>query len=250
MVLGLDDYFLDREDTPRDEHGHFRFEDLVAVDLELFNKQLAALLAGEPVTLARYNFRTGKREWGDCLQIDEDHVILVEGIHGMNPHLVTDVPPEAIQRVHISCLTQVNIDHHNRIPTTDTRLLRRMVRDARYRGYTARDTIRQWEHVRQGEERNIFPYQENADIMFNSALAYELAVLKPYAEPLLREIEHGTLEYAEARRLLTFLGWLLPCDSELVPDDSLLREFIGGSILRDFEPWHYGLRTEVRKEAR
>ena len=250
VVLGLDDYFLDREDTPRDEQGHFRFEDLVAVDLELFNKQLAALLAGEPVTLARYNFRTGKREWGDCLQIDEDHVILVEGIHGMNPHLVTDVPPEAIQRVHISCLTQVNIDHHNRIPTTDTRLLRRMVRDARYRGYTARDTIRQWEHVRQGEERNIFPYQENADIMFNSALAYELAVLKPYAEPLLREIEHGTLEYAEARRLLTFLGWLLPCDSELVPDDSLLREFIGGSILRDFEPWHYGLRTEVRKEAR
>ena len=245
VVLGLDDYFLDREDTPRDGKGNYLFEDLVAIDLALFNRQLLDLMAGRPVTLAHYNFGTGKREWGDCIQIGQDHIILVEGIHGMNPKLVPQIPPETIYRVYISCLTQLNIDSHNRIPTTDTRLLRRMVRDAQYRGYSAQDTVRQWEHVRAGEERNIFPYQEHADVMFNSALAYELAVLKPFAEPLLHEIEHGTLEYVEARRLLTFLTWLLPCEPKLIPDDSLLREFIGGSILRDFAPWRHGVRVEA-----
>ena len=248
VVLGLDDYFLPREETPRDEQGNPMFEDLVAIDLALFNQQLLDLMAGRPVTLSHYNFRSGHREWGDCIQISPEHVILVEGIHGMNPNLVPQIPPETVYRVYISCLTQLNIDAHNRIPTTDTRLLRRMVRDAQYRGYSAQETIRRWEHVRAGEERNIFPYQENADAMFNSALAYELAVLKPFAEPLLREIEHGTLEYAEARRLLTFLNWLLPCEPELIPDDSLLREFVGGSILRDFQPWRHGVQVERPKE--
>ncbi len=241
IALGMDDYFWDREVTPKDKQGNFLFEDLVAIDLELFNQQLLDLMEGRPVTLVRYNFRTGKREWGDRVRISPEHVILVEGIHGMNPGLVPHIPPEAVFRVYISCLTQLNIDPHNRIPTTDTRLLRRMVRDARTRGYSARQTIRQWEHVRAGEERNIFPYQENADVMLNSSLAYELAVLKPLAEPLLREIEHGTMEYAEAKRLLTFLQWISPSGAELVPDNSLLREFVGGSILEDFEPWHKGM---------
>lgn len=244
IAVGMDDYFLDRELTPRDKQGHPLFEDLVALDLELFNQQLLDLMAGREVKLARYNFITGKREWGDRVRISPEHVILVEGIHGMNPNLVPHVPREAVYRIYISCLTQLNIDPHNRIPTTDTRLLRRMVRDARTRGYSAQQTIRQWEHVRAGEERNIFPYQENADVMFNSALAYELAVLKPLAEPLLREIEHGTVEYAEARRLLTFLQWISSSGAEMVPDNSLLREFVGGSILEDFEPWHKGMVVE------
>jgi uridine kinase len=171
-------------------------------------------------------------------------VILVEGIHGLNPDLVPGIPSETVYRIYVSCLTQLNIDHHNRVPTTDTRMLRRIVRDAQYRGYSAQETIRQWEHVRRGEERNIFPYQENADVMFNSALIYELAVLKPFAEPLLHEIEHGSLEYAEARRLLTFLRWLLPYEARMIPNNSLLREFVGGSILRAFEPWHYDMSPD------
>ena len=250
IALGLDDYFLDREKTPRDDQGNYQFEELQALDLELFNQQLLDLMAGREVTLPRFNFRTGKREWGDTISISPDHVILVEGIHGMNPDLVPSIPQEAIFRVYASCLTQLNIDHHNRIPTTDTRLLRRIVRDAKQRGYSAQQTIKQWEHVRQGEERNIFPYQENADIMFNSALAYELAVLKPFAEPLLREVDRDSLEYAEAERLLTFLQWFLPFDAEPVPDNSILREFIGGSILQDFEPWRRGIcRQPARGEG-
>ena len=241
LAIAMDDYFLDRDKTPKDEQGNYLFEEMGALDLELFNRQLLDLMAGREVTLPRFNFRSGRREWGDTLRISAEHVILVEGIHGMNPGLVPSIPQEAVLRIYVSCLTQLNIDHHNRIPTTDTRLLRRMVRDAQYRGYTAQQTIHQWEHVRQGEERNIFPYQENADVMFNSALAYELAVLKPFAEPLLRSIEHDSLEFAEARRLLTFLKWFLPYDADSVPDNSILREFIGGSILSDFEPWRHSL---------
>ena len=189
---------------------------------------------GQEVTLPSYNFITGMRESGESISIEQDHVIIVEGIHGMNPELVRDIPPQLIYRVYASALTQLNIDHHNRISTTDNRLLRRIVRDAQYRGYPAEETINRWESVGRGEERWVFPYQENADAMVNSALAYELAVLKPYVEPLLRHVEPGTLAYVESKRWLSFLQWFLPCAPDLVPDNSILREFIGGSILRDF----------------
>ncbi|NLG50437.1 MAG: nucleoside kinase [Chloroflexi bacterium] len=235
FALGLDDYFVDRELTPRDASGNYDFESLHAINLDLFNEQLLSLMAGEPVRLAKYNFHTGRSEWGDTVQLSPDAVIIVEGIHGLNPNLVPKIPPENIYRVYVSALTQLNIDHHNRVPTTDNRLLRRIVRDAQFRGYSARDTIQRWESVRRGEEENIFPYQENADIMFNSALAYELAVLKPFAEPLLLRVPHGSLEAVEARRLTGFLRWVRPCTPEFVPDNSLLREFVGGSILHDFK---------------
>jgi len=236
VPLGLDDYFVDREKTPLDEHGQYDFETLSALDLQFFNEQLLALISGQEVALPRYNFRAGKREWGRTLSISDEHVILVEGIHGLNPDLVPNVPPEQIYRLYVSALTQLNIDHHNRVSTSDTRLLRRIVRDATYRGYAAQETIKMWEKVRGGEWHNIFPFQENADAVFNSALVYELAVLKPFAEPLLRQVEPGTMEYVEVKRLLAFLDWFLPCGPDLIPDNSILREFIGGSILRDFRP--------------
>jgi uridine kinase len=232
--LGLDDYFFDREKTPRDEQGNYDFEALEALDLELLNAQVANLMSGREVTLPRFNFRTGFREQGETVQLYDDHVLLVEGIHGLNPRLVTQVPPERIFRIYVSALTQLNIDMHNRVPTTDTRLIRRIVRDATYRGYPASETISRWESVRSGEKRYIFPYQEHADIMFNSALVYELAVLKPLAAPLLREVDPWTTQYNEARRLLAFLEWFFPCSPDLIPDNSILREFIGDSILRDF----------------
>jgi len=219
------------------------------VDLLLFNEVLLKLMAGQEVIPPRYNFRTGKREWGEPLSIGPDHVILVEGIHGLNPALVPNIPAECIYRVYVSALTQLNIDRHNRVPTTDTRLLRRIVRDARYRGYTAQTTINRWESVRRGEERYIFPYQENADTMFNSALVYELAVVKPFAEPLLRQVEPGSLEYVEVKRLLAFLEWFLSCEPDMVPDNSILREFIGGSILHDFELARLGRHDELDCET-
>jgi len=235
-ALGLDDYFVDRERTPRDENGEYDFESLEAIDLDLFGQQLRDLAAGRVVRPARYDFQAGKSLLGEPIQLPPDTIFLIEGIHGINPALGERLGLKGVYRIYISALTQLNIDHHNRIPTTDTRLLRRIVRDAQYRGYTARDTIRRWESVRRGEERYIFPYQENADVMFNSALAYELAVLKPFAEPLLLRVPRGTMEYIEARRLLAFLRWVRPCTAEYVPDNSLLREFIGGSILQDFAP--------------
>lgn len=234
--LSLDDYFLAREDTPRDANGQFDFENLHALDLELFNQQLVALINGERVTLPRYNFHTGERESGITAQLTPNHILLIEGIHGLNPNLVTQVPADRIFRIYISALTQLKMDRLNRVATSDTRLLRRIVRDARTRGYCADETIAHWENVRRGEDRNIFPYQEQADLMFNSALVYEMAMLKPLAEPLLRQIEPGTPEYVEARRLLTFLEWFIPADARLVPEDSILREFIGGSVLTDFVP--------------
>jgi len=172
------------------------------------------------------------------VQLKSGEIVILEGIHGLNPQLVPDVPEECIYRVYTSALTQLNIDRHNRVPTTDTRLLRRIVRDARERGYVATQTISRWESVRRGEKRYIFPYQENADVMFNSALAYELSVLKPLAEPLLRQVPFGTPEYIEAKRLLAFIEWFLPLDKSLVPDNSILKEFVGSSILRDFKLWH------------
>jgi uridine kinase len=234
--ISLDDYFLSREDTPRDANGQYDFENLHALDLELFNRQLVALINGERVTLPRYNFQTGERETGPKVQLTPNHVLLIEGIHGLNPNLVTQIPADRIFRIYISALTQLKMDRLNRVATSDTRLLRRIVRDARTRGYCADETIAHWENVRRGEDRNIFPYQEQADLMFNSALVYEMAMLKPLAEPLLRQIEPGAPEYIEARRLLTFLEWFKPADARLVPEDSILREFIGGSVLSDFVP--------------
>ena len=234
--LSLDDYFVSREETPRDETGEFDYENLHALDLDLFNQHLLALTNGERVSLPKYNFETGERELGHTVQLSSNHVLLIEGIHGLNPNLVTQISPDQIFRIYVSALTQLKLDRLNRVATSDTRLVRRIVRDARGRGYTARETIARWESVRRGEERNIFPYQEQADVMFNSALVYELALLKPFAEPLLRQVEPGTTEYVEARRLLTFMEWFHPCDASLVPEDSILREFIGGSVVSDFVP--------------
>ncbi len=240
LPIGLDDYFVPREETPLDEQGEPDYEALEAVDLELFNVQLLALMEGDKVALPRYNFITGQREAGPTLRLRAGQVLLIEGLHGLNPQLVPRIPPGSIYRVYVSALTQLNLDRHNRIPTTDTRLLRRIVRDARSRGYRAWETIDRWDKVRRGEERNIFVFQENADTMFNSALAYELAALRPVAEPLLRQVEPGTLEWVEARRLLAFLEWIRPCPAELIPDNSILREFITsekGSSLQDFRFW-------------
>jgi uridine kinase len=238
FALGLDDFIVNREDTPRDAEGDYDFENLYALDLELFNTVLLGLMHGEQVKMPKYNFITGKREWGEAISISEEHMIIVEGIHGMNPDLVPHIPTDAIFRIYVSALTQLNMDRHNRIPTTDTRLLRRIIRDARSRGYSAQETIMRWPKVRQGEHTWIFPYQENADVMFNSALLYELAVMKPLAEPLLLQIEPGKPGHIEAKRLMSFLQWFEPCVTEWVPDNSLLREFIGGSIFANYTPGH------------
>jgi len=234
--LELDNYFVDREKTPRDEYGHYDFEALEALDLPLFNQHLLAFMHGEEVQIPRFNFNTGRREKGEVVQLGPDHIIIVEGIHGMNPRLAAAVPQECTFRIYVSALTQLNIDRHNRVPTTDTRLVRRILRDATYRGYTAEETLNRWESVRRGEKRYIFPYQEHADVVFNSALVYELAVLKPLAEPLLLQVEPSSPRRVEAKRLLAFLQWFEPCVPDLVPDNSILREFIGGSILRDYVP--------------
>ncbi|MBC7255583.1 MAG: nucleoside kinase [Chloroflexi bacterium] len=234
VALGLDDYFVDRDKTPRDANGEYDFESLEALNLALFSEHIRRLLAGERVTVPRFDFHQGKGLPDREVTLTEDAILLVEGIHGLNPRLLTEIPAEAIYRIYVSALTQLNIDHHNRIPTTDVRLLRRIVRDSQFRGYSAQETIQRWASVRRGEERNIFPYQENADVMFNSALAYELAVLKPYVEPLLLTVPPDVPEWLEARRLLAFLRWVRPCGADCVPDNSLLREFIGGSILEEF----------------
>ncbi len=241
VIISLDDYFVNREDTPRDSTGKFDFEAFEAVDFRLFQTHLRALLAGDTVRLPRFNFRTGLREDGPECRISDQHVLVVEGIHGLNPRLIEGLPPELIYRVFISAFTQLNLDKHNRVPTTDTRLLRRLVRDAAYRGYSAADTIGRWESVRRGEKNHIFPYQNFADVFFNSALVYEMSVLKFLAEPLLLQVEAGTPERLEANRLLAFLQWFEPvAQSDLVaiPSDSILREFIGGSVLTNFEPGH------------
>jgi uridine kinase len=236
FALGLDDFIVNRIETPRDEEGDYDYEHINSLDLELFNQTLLGLIRGQAVTLPRYNFFTGQREWGETLSISGEHMLIVEGIHGMNPALVAQIPPDRIFRIYVSALTQLNLDQHNRIATTDTRLLRRIIRDARHRGYSALETITRWPKVRQGEHKWIFPYQENANVMFNSALAYELAIMKPMAEPLLLQIEPGKPGHVEAKRLLSFLQWFEPCSADFVPDNSLLREFIGGSILEKYHP--------------
>jgi len=235
--LEMDNYFVDREKNPKDEHGDYDYEHIDAVDRPLLNRNLRDLISGKKVQLPKYDFLRGKKRKGDWIQLKPNHIIILEGIHGLTPGLITEIPDHQIFRIYVSALTQLNLDRHNRVSTTDTRLIRRIVRDARSRGYSPQETIQRWESVRRGEKRYIFPYQENADIMFNSALAYELAALKPLAEPLLRQVPFGTPEYIETKRLLSLLEWFLPIDASLIPDNSLLREFIGGSILRDFRLW-------------
>jgi uridine kinase len=236
--LGMDDFFVDREKTPLDEEGKPDFESLQALDTQRLSEDLSRLIAGECARLPHYNFITGKSENGEEIQLKSREIIIMEGIHGLNPALLTGLPVEQTFRIYSAALTQLNLDRHNRISTTDTRLIRRIVRDARERGYTAAQTIQRWESVRRGEKLYIFPYQENADTMFNSALAYELSALKPLAEPVLRQVPYGTPEYVEAKRLLAFLEWFLPLPTDLIPDNSILREFIGLSILKDFTLWH------------
>lgn len=235
--LELDNYFLDRDKTPAGEDGKPDFEAIEALDVPLLADHLPRLLHGEEVQLPRYNFKTGQREDGEIIRLKDGQPIILEGIHGLDPRLIPASISGTAFRIYVSALTQLNLDRHNRVSTTDTRLIRRIVRDARARGYSASQTIDRWESVRRGEKRHIFPYQENADVLFNSALAYELAALKPFAEPLLRQVPHGTPEFIEAKRLLAFLEWFLPLDIGLVPETSIVREFIGGSILENFTIW-------------
>ncbi len=231
--IGVDDYFVNRVDSPRDAQGNYNYEILECLDIKQFNKDMTELLEGKTVELPHYNFITGMREYkGDKLRLGEDDILVIEGIHCLNDRLSYSLPRESKFKIYISALTQLNIDEHNRIPTTDGRLIRRMVRDARTRGASASDTIRRWPSVRRGEEENIFPYQEDADIMFNSALVYELAVLKQYAQPLLFQIPKDAPEYVEAKRLLKFLDYFLGISSEDIPHNSIVREFIGGSCFK------------------
>lgn len=231
--IAVDNYFVEREQTPKDADGNYNFECLEAIDVALFNQHLNALLAGEEVELPTFNFKSGKKEYhGNRLKLGEQDILVIEGIHCLNDALTYQLPKENKFKIYISALTQLNVDEHNRIPTTDGRLLRRMVRDARTRGTSARQTIAMWPSVRRGEEENIFPYQEEADVMFNSALIYELAVLKLYAEPVLFGIEKDCPEYVEAKRLLKFLDYFVGVGSEQIPTNSLLREFVGGGCFR------------------
>jgi uridine kinase len=235
--LELDNYFVDRDKTPPGEDGKPDFEGLAALDLDLLAEHLEGLIAGKEVRLPRYDFKTGTSRPGDAVQLRPDQLIILEGIHGLNPRLIPASMAGNAFRVYVSALTQINLDRHNRVSTTDTRLLRRILRDDRERGYSAQQTISRWEAVRRGEKRHIFPYQENADVMFNSALVFELAVIKPLVEPLLRQVPFGTQEYIEAKRLLAFLDWFLPMDLDAVPRNSIVREFLGGSVLKDFRAW-------------
>jgi uridine kinase len=237
FALEMDNFFVDREKTPLLPNGNKDYESIRAMDLDRLSHDMKALMAGQEVQLPHYDFITGKSEDGKVARLSKDDIVILEGIHGLNPNLLRDVDPANTFRIYISCLTQLNLDRHNRISTTDTRMLRRIVRDARDRGYSANQTIARWDSVRVGEKRHIFPYQEHADVMFNSALVYEISTLKPLVEPLLRQVSFGTMEHVEAKRLLKFLEWFLPAKSEYVPDNSLLREFIGGSILTDFSMW-------------
>ena len=231
--ISLDDYFLDRDKTPKDEKGDYDFEHLHALNLPLLNEQLTALFNGEEVELPRYNFQKGCSEWsGKKLQLKGNEVLVVEGIHALNPELTSEIPNEQIFRVYASALTTILLDNHNYVPTTDNRLLRRIIRDYKYRGVDAQETIRRWPSVRAGENKWIFPFQENADAMFNTAMLFELAVIKSQAEPLLEQVPENSKEYAEAYRLLKFLRYIRPIPETQIPPTSLLREFLGGSSFK------------------
>jgi uridine kinase len=236
--IEMDNFFINRSDTPVDENGEPDFESINALDRNLLTDNLSRLIGGDTVQLPKYDFVSGERIAGETIRLTAGEIIILEGIHGLHPNLLSSIPETQTFRIYASALTQLNLDRLNRISTTDTRLIRRIARDAQKRGYTAQQTIQRWESVGRGEKRNIFPYQENADAMFNSALAYELSALKPFAEPLIRQIPFGTPEYVEGKRLLALLEWFLPIDSTLIPDNSILREFIGGSILENFALWN------------
>ncbi|MCF6358936.1 MAG: nucleoside kinase, partial [Draconibacterium sp.] len=228
--ISLDDYFVDREKTPKDEFGEYDFEALEAIDVEFFNQQLIELMDGKEVRLPKFDFHLGKRtQNGNNLKLLPGDILIVEGIHGMNPNLLTKVHAENTFKIFISALTQISFDEHTHISAADNRLIRRMIRDYKYRGYPAFETIKRWPSVRRGEEKNIFPFQENADVMFNSATLYELAVLKKYADPILKHVHENRAEYTEASRLLKFLSYFNLIDDDEIPPTSLLREFLGGS---------------------
>ncbi|MDR1584597.1 MAG: nucleoside kinase [Prevotellaceae bacterium] len=233
IILSMDNYFVNRVDTPLDEHGEWDFESLHALDLPLFNRHMELLLQGEEVEIPFFNFEDGKRYYkGEKVRLEEDSMLLLEGIHALNPNLIPSIPPERQFKIYVSALTTISIDNHNWIPTTDTRLLRRIIRDYRFRRYSVRDTISRWPSVRRGEDKWIFPYQEEADVMFNSALLFELAVLKRHAEPILAEVPKYCEEYTEAHRLMKFLNYFAPIPDREIPPTSLLREFVGGSSFR------------------
>jgi len=230
LNLSLDNYFVDRDRTPLDENGNHDYETVEALDLATFNQNLLSLLNGEKVELPKFSFEKGSRYYdGETMQMYPDNVLIIEGIHGLNPLLTGSIPADVKYKIYVSALTFLNIDDHNRVSTTDNRLIRRIVRDYRYRGYSARDTISRWLRVRAGEEKHIFPFQEEADTMFNSALVYELSVLKPLAEPILLEVQQNQEEYSEATRLLSFFRYIKPLKPEGIPPTSILREFLGGS---------------------
>ncbi|MDR3652975.1 MAG: nucleoside kinase [Paludibacter sp.] len=233
VVVSLDNYFVNRDDTPRDENGDYDFEHLHALDLTLFNRNLKQLLDGEEIEVPFFNFEDGKRYYkGEKLKLNDDSILIMEGIHALNPELIPDIPPETTFKIYVSALTTISIDNHNWIPTTDTRLLRRIIRDYRFRNYSARETIARWPSVRRGEEKWIYPYQEKADVLFNSALLFELAVLKRHAEPILAEVPKYCDEYTETHRLIKFLNYFVPILDREIPPTSLLREFVGGSSFR------------------
>ncbi|MFQ3658599.1 MAG: nucleoside kinase [Anaerolineae bacterium] len=243
LTIELDNFFVDREHTPRDANGDYDFEALEAINLSLLNDVMHRLLNGEEVQLPKFNFLTGKSSPGAVVRLLPNQIIVTEGIHGLNPRLFASLPHSSIHHLYVSMLTQLNLDRHNRVSTSDVRLLRRIVRDARTRGYAASDTISRWQSVRRGEKRNIFPYQENADALFDSGLTYELAALRPFAEPLLLQVTFGTPQHVEANRLLSFLRWVEPLNADqlaMIPDTSLLREFIGGSVLERYHPGTLG----------
>lgn len=232
--IAVDDYFVEREQTPLDDEGNYDFESLYAVDIELFNKHMGQLLAGEEVDMPTFNFKIGRKEYnGKKLKLGPEDILVIEGIHCLNDELSYSLPVESKFKIYISALTQLNIDEHNRVATTDGRLIRRMVRDHKTRGASARKTLSMWQSVRRGEEKNIFPFQEHADVVFNSALTYEISVLKNYVEPLLFAIEEGDEEYQEAKRLLKFLSYFLPCGIEYIPINSIMREFVGGGCFEN-----------------
>ncbi len=230
ITVSIDNYFVNREDTPKDENGQWDFEDLHAIDLPLFRQQLHELLDGKEINIPTYNFETGKREYnGEKLKLEKGNILILEGIHALNPDLIPDIPRELTYRIFVSALTTINLDNHNWIPTTDIRLLRRIVRDYKYRNYSARETIARCPSVRRGEEKWIYPFQEEADAMFNSALLFELAVLKRHAEPILAEVPKYCEEYTEAHRLIKFLQYFVAMPEKEIPPTSMLREFVGGS---------------------
>jgi uridine kinase len=237
FALALDDYFVDRDLTPIDASGEHDFESLGAIDVALFNVHLRSLIAGHPTELPRYSFVHGRREPGPTVALREESIVIVEGIHGLNPALVRDIPADRVYRIYVSALTQLNLDHHSRISTSDARLIRRVVRDAATRGYNATASLRRWISVGRGEKQHIFPFQENSDAIFDSWLIHDLAVLRPFAEPLLLQVQRDLPEYREARRLLGMLRWFRSAPASNVPDNSILREFVGGSILERFSIW-------------